>query len=77
MMGPLHSIARYLPTKGTAVPFDPLSMGFDPGLSAASSKRFTRTMLEETRKYAQSIERLLPGDFNIKLYDQLLASIPK
>jgi hypothetical protein len=77
MMGPLMSIARYLPTKGTAVPFDPLSMGFDPGLSAASSKRFTRLMLEETRKYAQSIERLLPGDFNLKLYDQLLASIPK
>jgi hypothetical protein len=77
MMGPLMSIARYLPTKGTAVPFDPLSMGFDPGLSAASAKRFTRIMLEETRKYAQSIERLLPGDFNLKLYDQLLASIPK
>jgi Ferritin-like len=77
MMGPLMSIARYLPTKGTAVPFDPLSMGFDPGLSAASSKRFTRMMLEETRKHAQSIERLLPGDFNLKLYDQLLASIPK
>jgi hypothetical protein len=75
MMGPLMSIAKYLPTKGTAVPFDPLSMGFDPGLSAASSKRLTRLMLEETRKHAQSIERLLPGDFNIKLYDQLLASV--
>ena len=75
MMGPLMSIARYLPTKGTAVPFDPLSMGFDPGLNAASAKRFTRLMLEETRKHAQSIERLLPGDFNLKLYDQLLTAV--
>jgi hypothetical protein len=33
-------------------------------------------MLEETRNYARSIERLLPGDFNIKIYDQLLASMP-
>jgi hypothetical protein len=77
MMGPLMSIARYLPTKGTAVPFDPLSMGFDPGLNDASGKRFTRRMLEETRKYAQSIDRLLPPDFNMQLYDLLLASIPK
>jgi Ferritin-like len=75
MVGPLMSIARYLPTKGSAVPFDPLSMGFDPGLNDASGKRFTRRMLEETRTYARSIERLLPGDFNLGIYDQLLAAV--
>jgi hypothetical protein len=75
MMGPLMSIARYLPTKGTAVPFDPLSMGFDPGLNEAATKRINHKMLEETRNFARSIERLLPGDFNIKLYDQLLAAV--
>ena len=75
MMGPLMSIARYLPTKGSAVPFDPLSMGFDPGLNDASGKRVTRQMLEETRTFARSIERLLPGDFNLKIYDQLLAAV--
>jgi hypothetical protein len=75
MMGPLMSIARYLPAKGSAVPFDPLSMGFDPGLNDASGKRVTRQMLEETRNYARSIEKLLPGDFNIKIYDQLLAAV--
>lgn len=75
MMGPLMSIAKYLPTKGTALPFDPLSMGFDPGLSVAASKKFTRKMLEETRNCARSIERLLPGDYNIKIYDQLLPAV--
>ncbi len=74
MMGPLMSIARYLPTKGSAVPFDPLSMGFDPGLNEASGKRFTHRMLQETRDYARSIERLLPADFNLKIYDQLLVA---
>jgi hypothetical protein len=74
MIGPLMSIAKYLPTKGTALPFDPLSMGFDPGFSAAASKKFTRKMLEETRNYARTIERVLPGDFNIKIYDQVLAA---
>ena len=75
MIGPLMSIARYLPTKGSAVPFDPLSMGFDPGLNDAAGKRFTRRMLEETRSYARSIERVLPGDFNLTIYDQLLAAV--
>jgi rubrerythrin len=75
MMGPIWSIAKYLPTKGAAIPFDPLSMGFKPGLSAEADKLFTRRLLEEARSYAQSIDKLLPGDFNIKLYDQLLATV--
>jgi hypothetical protein len=75
MMGPMWSLAKLLPAKGAAIPFDPLSMGFEPGLNAASEKRFTHLMLEETRNYAQSIERLLPRDFNLKIYDQLLAAV--
>lgn len=72
MMGPLHSIARYLPPKGAAVPFDPLSIGFNPGLDNEMNLRITRLMLKETRDFARSIEHLLPGDFNMQLYDQLL-----
>ena len=75
MMGPLWSLARHLPTKGAAIPFDPLSMGFEPGLNGPAEQRFTRLMLQETRDYARSIEKLLPGDFNIALYDQLLAAV--
>lgn len=75
MMGPLYSIARYLPTKGCAVPFDPLSTGFNPGMSAEASKRFTHGMLVETRDLARAIENLLPPDFDIKIYDQLLAAV--
>jgi hypothetical protein len=74
MMGPLMSIARYLPTKGSAAPFDPLSMGFDPGLNDAADKKITHRLLEETRSYARSIEKLLPGDFTLQIYDQLLAA---
>lgn len=75
MMGPLWSLARYLPTKGSAVPFDPLSMGFEPGLDAAANQRITRLMLEETRDFARSIERVLPPDFSLAIYDQLLAAV--
>lgn len=75
MMGPLWSLSRVLPAKGAAIPFDPLSMGFEPGLNAASEQRFTRLLLEEARDYALSIEKLLPADFNVKLYDQLMAAV--
>lgn len=72
MMGPLHSIARYLPTKGAAVPFDPLSIGFNPGLDEAANKRIKQLMLTETRDFARSIEHLLPADFSMAIYDQLI-----
>jgi rubrerythrin len=75
MMGPLWSLARLLPTKGAAVPFDPLSMGFEPGLNSKSEQRFTRQLLEETRNYAKSIEHLLPADIRPEFYGQLLASL--
>jgi hypothetical protein len=75
MMGPLMSIAQELPARGAAVPFDPLSMGFEPGLNADSEQRFTRLMLEETRTFARSIESLLPANFNLALYDQLLNAV--
>lgn len=75
MLGPLHSIARYLPTQGSAVPFDPLSLGFNPGLNAASSRHITRLMLQETRDFARTIDHLLPGDFSLEIYDQLLNAV--
>jgi hypothetical protein len=74
-MGPLNSIARYLPTKGSAVPFDPLSLGFNPGIDDASGKRIAQLLLQETRAFARSIENLLPGDFDLQIYDQLLTAV--
>jgi hypothetical protein len=75
MMGPLWSLAKLLPARGAAIPFDPLSMGFEAGLNSTSDRRFTRLMIEEARDFARSVERLLPRDFNVKLYDQLLAAV--
>jgi hypothetical protein len=73
MMGPCIQ-SRDLPTKGAAVPFDPL-MGFDPGINEAAGRRFTRRMLQETRDYARKIDKLLPGNFDLKIYDQLMAAV--
>ena len=75
MMGPLWSVARYLPARGAAVPFDPLSMGFEPGLNAGSEQRIARLLVQETRDFARSIEKILPPDFSPAIYDQLLAAV--
>lgn len=75
MLGPLNSIARYLPTKGSAVPFDQLSPGFNPGLDDAANKRITHMMLQETRDLARDLESLLPSDFDLQIYDQLLSAV--
>ncbi len=75
MMGPLMSIAQQLPARGAAVPFDPLSMGFEPGLSATAEHRFTELLLTETRDFARSIEQLLPASFTPELYDQVLSAL--
>jgi rubrerythrin len=75
MMGPLMSLAQRLPAMGAAVPFDPLSMGFEPGLNATSEQRFTQLILKESRDFARSIEDLLPSGFNLRLYDELLATL--
>ena len=75
MMGPLMSIAQQLPAMGAAVPFDPLSMGFEPGLNATAEHRFTQLMLTEARDFARSIEHLLPDSFAPELYDQVLNAL--
>ena len=74
MMGPLMSLAQYLPTKGSAVPFDPLSMGFEPALNAAAGKRFTHRMLEDPQ--LRPLDRApVTANFNLNIYDQLLAAM--
>ena len=75
MLGPLHAIAQHLPARGSAVPFDPLSMGFEPGLNQAAERRITKLLLTETRNYARSIEDVLPASFMPGLYDQLLGEL--
>jgi hypothetical protein len=50
-------------------------MGFNPGINNVEGKRITHLMLKETRDFARSLENLLPGDFNIEIYDQLLQAV--
>jgi hypothetical protein len=75
MLGPLMSLSQQLPPRGAAVPFDPLSMGFEPGLNATAEQRFTRLMLTDARDFARSIENLPPGNFSLAIHEQLLRTV--
>jgi hypothetical protein len=50
-------------------------MGLVPGLYGSSVLRFTRLIRELSRDFARSIERSLPGDFTLELYDQMLTAL--
>ena len=70
------SLGRYLPTKGSALPFDPLSMGFNPGLNDAAGQAnsptgcWKRPAITPTRS-----STCFRADFNLEIYDQLLAAV--
>ena len=63
MVGPLWSLMRHLPSQGCGVPFDPLSMGYAPGLGESENLRFVRHMLDEMRSVEEVVEAHLPTDY--------------
>ena len=63
MMGPFWSIMRHLPTLGTGMPFDPLSLGYSPGIDTAANCQFIRRILEEANELERWLADALPQDF--------------
>jgi rubrerythrin len=60
MMGPLWVIARELPARGAALPFDPLSIGFDPGRDWPAQRRVIVHLLDEANRLADVVGDALP-----------------
>lgn len=63
MLGPFWSLARHLPTLGSAMPFDALSMGYNPGRNIHTNLRFIKRILAEAQQLEQELGDLLPEDF--------------
>jgi hypothetical protein len=84
MLGPLWSLGTHLPKLAAGMPFDPLSMGYAPGVTPRESLRFTVTLVREATQVARALERHLPSDFPIDqhaetitaLENDLVASLP-
>ena len=60
MLGPIYSLARHMPRYGLGLPFDPLSMGYAPGLDRMGVMRIVLHMLGEATQLANSLEAQLP-----------------
>ena len=63
MLGPIYSLARHMPRYGLGLPFDPLSMGYAPGLDRMGVMRIVLHMLNEGNQLADGLETNLPGDY--------------
>lgn len=63
MMGPLWALARKLSTAGAGMPFDPLSLGYTPGVSGEANARFLARLLGEADKLEKQLGARLPSDY--------------
>jgi hypothetical protein len=75
MLGPLLSLGRALPPRGSGVPFDPLNFGSAPALDANCGKRLIASLVREGKELAQRLSDVLPADYPRDLADATLAAL--
>ncbi|MGF7206385.1 hypothetical protein GGE65_000946 [Skermanella aerolata] len=75
MLGPLWSMATYLPKLGAGMPFDPLSLGYAPGRTPAERVRFTALLVREAAQVAHALDKHLPGDFPAGQHAETIAAL--
>jgi hypothetical protein len=63
MLGPVWSLARYLPTIGGGMPFDHLNVGYSPALDARHTCGFVEELLGEADAVAKALAAKLPADY--------------
>jgi hypothetical protein len=64
MMDAMWPLARQLSAAGAGMPYDPLSLGYAPGVSVAANARFLERLLVEADKLALGLGAYLPKDFH-------------
>jgi len=72
MLGPLQVLARHLPTRGTGIPFDPLSMGYAFGRTRQDSLRIVRHLVGEADHLARRLSADLPTEYPLSLNSETL-----
>jgi hypothetical protein len=75
MLGPIMSIARDLPTRGGAFPFDVLNVGSAPGSDADHNCRFAIEMLHEAEAVATALKDVLPPDYPSDIASDTIAAL--
>ena len=63
MKGPFWAVVRFLPTRGTGMPFDQLSMGYATGLDPRQNARFIAALVGEIEIWESRLKSDLPSDY--------------
>lgn len=63
MRGPFWAVIRFLPTRGTGMPFDQLSMGYSAGLDQSHNVRFVAALVNEIEVWESRLKNDLPSDY--------------
>jgi hypothetical protein len=63
MKGPFWAVVRYLPSRGTGMPFDQLSMGYATGVDQRQNARFIATLVGEIDIWESRLKSDLPSDY--------------
>jgi hypothetical protein len=75
MVGAMLPLARHLGSRGSALPFDTLSMGYAPGTDNARSRLVILRLVREAQAVARSLGPSLSGDFPWKVHEDTIATI--
>lgn len=65
MMGAFWSLARKLASLGAGMPFDPLGLGYAPGVTRQSNTRLLSRLLDETDRFEKRLGAALPSDYPV------------
>lgn len=76
MMGPFWALVRFLPTRGTGMPFDQLSMGYSAGLEQRQNVKFAAALADEIEIWESRLKNELPSDYPDRMVKQALATTP-
>ena len=63
MMGPFWAVVRFLPSRGTGMPFDQLSMGYSAGLDPGQNAMFIASLANEIEIWESRLKNDLPPDY--------------
>ncbi len=74
MRGPFWSVVRFLPSRGTGMPFDQLSMGYAAGLDQRHNARFIASLVGEIEIWESRLKSDLPSDYPKGLATQAVLS---
>lgn len=76
MRFPLRQLGIHLATLGAGLPFDPLGMGYSPGVDHAGTLRLLRHLLGESKRLTDELAASLPENYSSETDDDTLTALP-